>query len=109
MLSQIDFQLFLSILFEMLELDFGQELFLMQVCDDAFTDDLDDIFGGVVPQRWDDQLHRDFFLLADTVVAQYMHPVSRNLVCDALMNIDQLVELLAIAQETHTPVRREKR
>jgi hypothetical protein len=76
---QILFQDFLTILLEMQKLDFGQELASFHDGNDAVADDLDDFFRSAVDKRRDQQLHGDFFLLANVVVAQYSHTTCGNL------------------------------
>jgi hypothetical protein len=49
-------------------------------------------------------MHGDFFLLADAMVAQYGHAIRGNFLGDTLVDVDRLVEFLAVAQEAHSPV-----
>ncbi len=49
-------------------------------------------------------MHGDFLLLADLVIAQYAYAIGGNFAGDALVDVDGLVELFAVAQEAHSPV-----
>lgn len=108
-LTQIPVQFCQSTFFEMQELDLGQEFFLLHDCGDTVADDLDDFLRCVGQRGRDHQLHGDRLLLADGVVAQYAYAVRRYPMSDALVDADCLVLFSAAAQETHHPVRREKR
>ena len=105
---QILFQNFQAVLLEMQKFDFGQEFPFLHNGIDTFADDLDDFFRGAVDEKGS-STHGDFFLLANVVVAQYSHFACGYFVCDTLMNVDRIVDFFAVAQESHTRVRRETR
>jgi hypothetical protein len=105
-LVQIPVQFFQPVFFEVQEFDLSQELSFLHDCGDTVSDNLDDFLRSTIQQGWDHQLHGDFFVLADVVLAEYAHPLYRDLVCNAFMDIDSLVLFSAVAQETHSPVRR---